>query len=197
MNHTHTSLELPSGGVLAGGAGTRLGGVDKGWVALQGRPLIEWTLDALRPQAAELLISANRNRERYAALGATVVGDARPEAYDGPLAGLVELLSAARRDWLLCVPCDAVRLPVDLAVRLAECAAAERADIAVLADAHGIHPTFCYVRTALAADARHCFESGERAPRKWFARHRLARLIAPTPLNLNTPEALAGLKLRL
>lgn len=197
MNHTGTSHELPSGGILAGGAGTRLGGADKGWVVFEGRSLIEWTVDALRPQAAELLISANRHLERYRALGATVVGDARPESYDGPLAGLVQLLSAARRDWLLCVPCDAVRLPADLAARLAECAAAERADIAVLADAQGIHPTFCYVRTALAEDARRCFEGGERAPRKWIARHRLARLMAPTPLNLNTPEALAALKSRL
>ena len=95
------------------------------------------------------------------------------------------------------MPCDAVRLPPDLTARFAACAQAEQADIAVLADAQGIHPTFCYVRTALAEDARRCFEAGERAPRKWFARHRLARLMAPTPLNLNTPEALAGLKLPL
>lgn len=181
--------------MLAGGAGTRFGGVDKGWVEFDGRPLIEWTLDALRPQVAELLISANRNQGRYAALGATVVGDAHPASYDGPLAGLVELLAAAHRDWLLCVPCDAVRLPPDLAARFAACVQAEQADIAVLADAAGIHPTFCYVRTALAEDARRCFEAGERAPRKWFARHRLAHLVAPTPHNLNTPEALAALKL--
>lgn len=194
MNLAPDRIDLPSAGVLAGGAGTRFGGADKGWVELEGRPLIAWTLDALRPQAAELLISANRNLDRYRALGATVVGDANPHSHEGPLAGLVQLLGAARQDWLLCVPCDAVHLPGDLAARFAVCASSEQADIAVLADEQGIHPTFCYLRTTLAEDARACFAAGERALRKWFARHRLARLLAPTPLNLNTPEALAALK---
>lgn len=185
---------LPSAGILAGGAGTRFGGLDKAWVELDGRPLIEWTLEALRPQAAELLISANRNIQRYRALGATVVADADPRAFDGPLAGLVQLLAAARQEWLLCVPCDAVGLPPDLGARLQACAEAEHADIAVLADADGIHPTFCWVRSGLAEDARRCFEAGERAPRNWFKRHRVARLIGPTPRNINTPAALAALK---
>lgn len=188
---------LPTAGILAGGAGTRFGGQDKGWVELRGRSLIEWTLDAVRPQAAELLVSANRNLDRYRALGVRVVCDERPDAYDGPLAGIVQLLAAASQDWLLCVPCDAVIVPPDLAARFAALATAEGADLAVLADEAGIHPTFCYIRTALADDARRCFASGERAPRRWFARHRLARLMAPPPVNLNTPEALAALKLRL
>lgn len=197
MTPSPSTLSLPSGGVLAGGAGARFGGLDKGWVEFEGRPLIAWTLDALRPQAAELLISANRNLERYRALGAKVLGDPDPEVFEGPLAGLVQLLSAASQDWLLCVPCDALHLPADLAARFAECAAAGQADIAVLTDTQGIHPTFCYIRTALAEDARRCFETGERAPRNWFKRHRVAPLLAASPLNLNTPEALAGLKLRL
>lgn len=183
-----------SGGILAGGAGTRFGGVDKGWVEFEGRPLIAWTLDALRPQVAEILISANRHVERYAALGARVLTDPDPSRHEGPLAGLVELLGAARHDWLLCVPCDALLLPPDLATRLAARAQAEAADLAVLADETGIHPTFCLLRTALAADARAAFQAGERAPRRWFARHRVAQLQAASPLNLNTVQALAAVK---
>jgi molybdopterin-guanine dinucleotide biosynthesis protein A len=185
---------LPSAGVLAGGAGTRFGGQDKGWIHWQGRPLIAWVLDVLRPQALELLISANRNVERYAALGARVVADRAPNEYQGPFAGMVELLGAARADWLLCVPCDALRVPPDLGARFGALVADAGADIAVLADAEGIHPTFCYLRTALAADARAAFESGERAPRRWFERHRVARLEAASPLNLNSPEALASVR---
>lgn len=186
-----------SGGILAGGAGARFGGEDKGWVEVQGRPLIAWTVDALRPQVGELLISANRNQARYAALGARVLADPAPDQYQGPFAGMVQLLCAARHDWLLCVPCDALSLPPDLALRFARCLAAESADLAVLADAQGIHPTFCLLPTALAADAHAAFEAGERAPRHWLARHRVARLMAPSPLNLNTPEGLAAVQLRL
>lgn len=185
-----------SGGILAGGAGTRFGGADKGWVEFEGRPLIAWTLDALRPQVDEILISANRNRERYAALGATVLADASPESFDGPLAGMVQLLCAAQCDWLLCVPCDALRLPPDLAEQFAARAQAEAADIVVLADEAGIHPTFCFLRTGLRTDALATFAGGERAPRRWFARHRVAQLKAASPLNLNTPEGLAAVKWR-
>lgn len=180
----------PSAGVLAGGAGTRFGGQDKGWIQWQGRPLIAWVIESLRPQAGELLISANRHLDRYAALGARVVADADPGAYQGPFAGLVQLLGAAQGQWLLCVPCDSPRLPPDLAARFAARVAEEDADIGVLADDGGIHPTFCYLRTALAADARAAFEAGERAPRRWFERHRTVRLRAATPWNLNTPEVL-------
>ncbi len=196
----HTPLPPPacSAGILAGGAGTRFGGQDKGWIEWRGRPLIEWTLEAVRPQAREVLVSANRNVDRYRALGVTVVSDpcTGQERFDGPLAGLLSLLEAARQDWLLCVPCDAVQVPADLAQRFAAAASAGQADIAVLADGQGLHPTFCFVRTALAADARRCFEDGERAPRRWFERHRIARLEAPAPINLNTPEGLRALELR-
>jgi molybdopterin-guanine dinucleotide biosynthesis protein A len=191
---SHGTESLPSGGVLAGGAGTRFGGQDKGWVEWQGRPLIAWVLDALRPQAGELLISANRNIERYAALGVRVVADIQAAQHQGPLAGMVELLGAARADWLLCVPCDALWLPPDLGARFGALVADKNADIAVLADAEGIHPTFCYLRTALAGDARAAVEAGERAPRRGLERPRLVRLEAATPLNLNSPGALASVR---
>lgn len=191
-----TELIGISGGILAGGAGARFGGVDKGWVEFQGRPLIQWTVDALRPQADEILISANRHLDRYAALGARVLPDAAPTAWEGPLAGMLQLLGAAAQDWLLCVPCDALLLSATLAADLLARARAEHADIAVLADESGIHPTFCLLRTALAADAQTAFAQGERAPRRWFARHRMARLEGAAPLNLNTPEALAAVKWR-
>lgn len=187
---------LRSGGVLAGGAGSRFGGQDKAWIGLRGHALVEWTIDALRPQADEILVSANRNVERYASLDVRVLRDAQPDAPQGPLAGIVQLMGAATHDWLLCVPCDAVHLPPDLGTRFAAAVDAAGADIGVLADAQGLHPTFCYLRTALASDAQRCFEGGERAPRRWLARHRIARLEGPTPLNLNTPEALRALELQ-
>lgn len=176
-----------SGGILAGGLGRRMGGVDKGWVLHDGRPLIQWVLQALRPQVAEVWISANRNLDRYARLDAQVVVDDGGEPGQGPFAGMVRLLESARQPWLLCVPCDTPTLPPDLAAQMRACVQRDAADIAVLADAHGLHPTFCLIRTALAADARAAFDAGERAPRRWFAGHRLARLCGAAPVNLNAP----------
>lgn len=180
-----------SGGVLAGGLGVRVGGADKGWLDCGGRPLIAHVAAALRPQVAELLISANRNLEAYARLADTVVTD-DGDPGEGPLAGLVRLLGAATRPWLLCVPCDAPTLPGDLGFRLWQCAQAQGRDLAVLADGEGWHPTFCLVRTTLAADARAAFAGGERAPRRWMSRHDPAVLVMPAPPNLNTPAGIAA-----
>jgi len=168
-----------TGLVLAGGRGLRMGGVDKGMQTLRGRPLAAHVLARLAPQAAALAISANRNRDAYAALGApwhaTVLADSLPD-FPGPLAGLLAGLQAASTEWLLAAPCDSPYLPEDLAATLGQAAAEQRADIAtVLApDASGemsLHPVFVLLRTSLAADLAAFLGAGERKVRAWYARH--------------------------
>ena len=51
----------PCGLILAGGRGQRLGGRDKGLVALQGRPLIAHIAERLAPQVGAMLISGGKN----------------------------------------------------------------------------------------------------------------------------------------
>lgn len=58
-----------TGLIYAGGRATRMGGVDKGLELFRGRPLIEAVIDRLKPQCVSIVISANRNLERYAAWG--------------------------------------------------------------------------------------------------------------------------------
>jgi molybdopterin-guanine dinucleotide biosynthesis protein A len=67
---------LITGLVLAGGQGRRMGGVDKGLQPLRGRPMVEWVIGRLAPQVDEVVVNANANLERYAALGHRVVSDA-------------------------------------------------------------------------------------------------------------------------
>lgn len=121
MKGPHGSLL--TGLVLAGGAGRRMGGVDKGWIDWRGRPLIAHTLDRLLPQVDTVMISANRSLDRYRAFGHPVVTDARPD-YPGPLAGIEAGLRAATTPWVLYVPCDNPALPPGLATALV--AAVER-----------------------------------------------------------------------
>lgn len=171
-----------SAGVLAGGAGLRLGGADKGLALLAGRPLITWVLDALQTQAIERLISANRNPAQYAAYGLPVLAD---RGGAGPLAGLAALLAAATQDWLLCVPCDAPALPADLGARLYRAAQAAGAPAAYLHDGQGPQPTFCLVRRELAGAALEAARQ-QRGLVDWLDSQGAARLLAPAPANLNT-----------
>ena len=64
-----------AGLVLAGGRGSRMGGLDKGWARFRGSTLIRHVMERFSPQVASVLISANRNLERYRELGVEVVAD--------------------------------------------------------------------------------------------------------------------------
>lgn len=123
-----------TGLVLAGGQGSRMGGVDKGLQLLDGQPLARLALQRLQPQVGALLLSANRHQGDYEALAAPfhapVLADGLA-GYAGPLAGFLAGLAHCATPWLLTVPCDSPRLPADLARRLADAAAREGADIAV------------------------------------------------------------------
>jgi len=106
-----------TGLVLAGGRGSRMGGVDKGLQMLRGRPLVAHALERLRPQVDTLAINANRHPEAYAAFGVPVWADALAD-YPGPLGGMLAGLVACHTEWLVTVPCDTPDFPTDLVARL-------------------------------------------------------------------------------
>ncbi|MDP9142300.1 MAG: molybdenum cofactor guanylyltransferase [Pseudomonadota bacterium] len=176
-----------SGGILAGGEGRRHGGADKAWLMFNGRPLIAHVLDQLRPQVDEIIVSANRNVDRHLALGLRTVRDIEGA---GPLAGVCRMLHVARHPWLLCVPCDAPALSNELAARLFAVAIAQHVDVVVLHDGERAHPTFCLLRTDLAADATRVLASGQSSLLRWQQTQSMAWLRGAAPLNLNTPEEL-------
>ncbi len=106
--------------ILAGGQGTRLGGADKAFVALNGQPLISHLLTRLSPQVDNIAISANGDAARFAAFGLPVLPDQLTGK--GPLAGVAAGLTWAMdigATALLTVPVDTPFIPADLAARLA------------------------------------------------------------------------------
>lgn len=138
------------GVVLAGGAGTRVGGKDKGLLPLHGRPLIDHVLERVRAQCDRVLIVANRNVDAYAERAPVVHDGARGHA--GPLAGLVAAFGfiAANRhvvpDWLLTVPVDCPDPPHDLAARLRAVTTGGERRCAYVQCAGGAQPVFALYR---------------------------------------------------
>ncbi len=145
-----------------------MGGVDKGLIEYRGRPLIEWALDTLVQQADSLVISANRNLERYAAYGHRVLPDTLPD-FPGPLAGVLAALESVMADWLLVTPCDTPHLPPDFAARLLEVARQNDVPLAVAADATRSHHSSFIVRTDQRDNLAAFLARGERAVRHWQA----------------------------
>lgn len=165
------------GVILAGGEGRRVGGQDKGLLPLNGKPVVEHVLSILRPQCDELLIVANRNRDRYARY-ATVTGDEVPN-HAGPLAGIAAALAMVEREskqfedcgWLLTVPVDCPGLPPDLFARLhAALQAAPDTSCAFARDAHRLQPLFALYalafRDKLLASAREALNV-HASPLRW------------------------------
>jgi len=184
-------VEVVAAVILAGGQGRRMGGADKGLIDYQGRPLIEWVLGALAPQVGEIVISANRNLERYAAYGRRVLPDTLPD-YPGPLAGVLAALQAVTADWLLVVPCDTPHLPADLAFRLLGAAQLEGVPLAVAGDAERVHHS-CFLVHADQRDHLAGFLArGERAVRRWHAElsSTTVRFDAAAFANINQPDDL-------
>ncbi|QSR42614.1 molybdenum cofactor guanylyltransferase MobA [Aeromonas dhakensis] len=184
--------------VLAGGRATRMGGADKGWVELAGRPLIDHVLDRLRPQVDEILINANRSQARYQAL-APVIGDDSPD-YLGPLAGMQAGLAAARHDWVLFVPCDGPALPRDLMARF-RAALTPQTELVVAHDGDWLQPVVALLHKSLLPSLCAALAGGERKIDIWFARHNMAVVsFADQPdafINLNSPGELAAYEARL
>lgn len=193
-NPEHPAEPRPvSAVILAGGLARRFQGEDKGLIELAQRPLAAWVAERLSGHAAEVLINANRNLGRYAALGHTVVPDHLPDR-PGPLAGLLAAARTAQREWLLCVPCDIPFLPLDLVMQLHDHAVASQVRLARAADETGTHFAVMLVHRELIADLDEFVRTGGRQVQAWQARHASETIYFGNDpyafLNINTPDDL-------
>ena len=184
--------------LLAGGQGSRMGGVDKGLVELAGRPMAAHALARLAPQVDELLINANQNLERWRTFGYPVFSDdfGGAGSFCGPLAGLHGALVRARHPLVLSAPCDSPFLPTDLVARLARALHASAAQLAVATTAGRAHPVFCLCRRGLASQLADFLAAGGRKVGAW---HSTLRVVAvpfddnPAAFrNINTPAELSA-----
>ena len=189
-----------TGLVLAGGRGSRMGGVDKGLQPHRGMPLAQHALLRLGPQVGQLMINANRNLGAYEAMGVPVWPDASAD-YPGPLAGLLAGLERCETPYLVSVPCDTPDFPADLVAKLAQALVAQHADIAMAAIIEDgqlrTQPVFCLLKSGLMESLAAYLHSGERKVDRWTALHRCVPVLfdhAAAFFNANTLAELQQLQ---
>lgn len=184
-----TKIHL-TGAILAGGAGRRMGGQDKGLLDFEGRPLIAWVIEALAPQVDEILIVANRHLEAYAAFGHRVVSDLRPD-YPGPLAGFEAALTHAHTPWVLTCPTDVPGLPADYACLMSLAASGSPA-VAVV-DARW-QPVFSLLPRSALPSLTASLDAGQHKVSAWLAGLTPVEVPLAAPLrDADTPAELAQL----
>ena len=190
-----------TGLVLAGGRGSRMGGVDKGLQNHHGMPLAMHALLRLGQQVGATMVNANRNLAAYESMGAPVWPDALPD-YPGPLAGFLAGLEHCETPWLVTVPCDTPDFPADLVARLAAAAQEQQADIAIAATREPdgslqSQPVFCLMRASLLESLVRATAAGERKIDRWAKQHRCAEVVfddADAFFNANTLAELRSLQ---
>ena len=180
-----------TGIVLAGGKGSRMGGVDKGLQPLRGKPMAAWAIARLKPQVDEIVINANQNLEVYSAFGYRVVSD-EIGGFAGPLAGLHAGLSAATHPLAATVPCDSPFLPADLVFRLKNSIGEN--DLAVAKTGGQSHPVFILVKTSVRRNLENFLQGGGRKIDAWYASLKVVEVSfddeADAFRNINTLEEL-------
>ena len=185
-------LDQITGLVLAGGRGSRMGGVDKGLQNHFGMPLALHALLRLQPQVGHIMINANRNLGAYEAMGVPVWPDPLPD-FPGPLVGLLAGLERCETPYLVSVPCDTPDFPTDLVSRLAAALAGSDADIAMAATQQDgelrTQPVFCLLKTELSESLVAFLHAGQRKVDRWTALHRVVPVVfddAAAFFNANT-----------
>lgn len=153
--------------ILAGGQASRMTGIDKGLIQIQGKSCIQYVIDALTPWTTSILINANRNITDYQQYGYPVIQDEQ-QGYLGPLAGIETALTYASSELILTLPCDAPLIAPELITRLLETIADSEYDACIAHDGHYLQPVFTLLRKNQLASLHDFIKTGGRKTRTWL-----------------------------
>ena len=177
--------------ILAGGKARRMGGCDKGLIKINNQAMIQYVIDALKPQVADILINANRNTELYEKFGYSVIAD-QLDDFQGPLAGIAVAMNKAKTEYICTCPCDGPLVAQDLVSRLLSAFDDKNTEIAVAHDGKRIQPVYALMTCNLHTSLMNYLENGERKIDRWFALHNCIEIDFSDKqdcfVNINTPE---------
>ena len=182
-----------TGVVLAGVRARRMGGCDKGLIPFAGQPLIKFAISSLLSITDQIVINANRNLANYGEFGYPVISD-DTDTFDGPLAGMLSVMSRCKTRYMLTVPCDCPMMGEKSLARMVKSLKAGQADCYVAYDGKRLHPVFLLIDCRLAESLETYLKSGKRKIDSWLNQHNVVLVdYRDSPevfLNINTPEEL-------
>ena len=184
-----------TGIILAGGKSSRMG-KDKGLCGFNGRALVEYAIETLKPLCGSMVISANHFPEKYEQFGIPVVGDEIKNI--GPMGGIYTCLKQSLTQHNLVLSCDTPFVGTILFSHLLRQVRKEQ----VVAPVHHtflVEPLSAYYATNVLDDIQQAIDDGDYKLIDLFKKVRfktvqMDKLLPFHPeysfLNINRPEDL-------
>lgn len=177
--------------ILAGGQARRMGGLDKGLITLNNKPLIDYVFERLIEQNATVAVNANRNHHIYQKYG-PVFGD-EIQGFPGPLGGMHAAMLQLSSEWLGFVPCDSPNLPHQLLKRMYH-AIEPTSEILVAHDGESVQPVVTLMKRDVFSRLNDFLQNGDRKIVLFHAQCQTKFVDFSDHhdafINLNTPEEL-------
>ena len=104
--------------ILAGGKNSRFGGVDKAFVLLNKKPIIDYILEKANVLFDEVIVVTNNSSKYFSYPNLIFAADSYSEI--GPLAGIHAAVSISKSDAVFVVSCDMPLLDLNLMTELLE-----------------------------------------------------------------------------
>lgn len=167
-----------------------MGGEDKGLTLLHGGPMVQHVIELLRPQVSSIVISANRNQQRYEEFGYPVVSD-MDDQFNGPLAGIASAIQMTDSPLVLVTPCDTPLLPANLAEKLNGALKSSSSQIAVAHDGERMQQLCFLASRTILKSITEQLEQDQRRVYRWLdsLNPAVCHFDSSMPFfNINTPE---------
>lgn len=175
--------------ILSGGRARRMNGVDKGFVELNGKPMIRHILDNLGSGFKQTMISTNRVNAAYRELGCDLIADKLTGSL-GPLAGIHAGLCEAKTKLVFVVPCDTPYISKEVCQRLYHALETERGLMAVAYDGQRLHATVAVIDVSVRKKLEHYLLHGGRRMMSWYKEQAAIEVdcadLKPSFININT-----------
>jgi molybdenum cofactor guanylyltransferase len=178
--------------VLAGGQSSRMGGVDKTLLEVNGRSLTRRVVDVVGPLFREVIVASGVPGKFAEVQGVREVAD--HERGVGPLAGMLAGLEACATEWAFVVAADMPSLDPELVLRVCESANGEEL---ACAPRHGEfrEPLHAAYRKDVIAEIERFLDEGGRSVNKLLDRISVKWVDVDEPdlkhfKNINHPEDL-------
>lgn len=194
-----------TGVILAGGKASRMGNIDKPLEKLNGKPLIQWSLDAIKDRVDKIVISVNRNPGKYEYLQLPIIADISNQ-FCGPLIGIYSSMlwvedscSSDLPQALLCLPGDVPVFPPVLIHQLIEEFTGSNCDVVWTQCDGQVQPLFSIWSLACKEILKDAIAAGIYGPKLVMPllKNKLIRVEKNSPLdfqNINDQESLKSVQ---